>query len=93
MKLLFTVCVPIVTYSCEADIYSAKQKNAFNIALNDAIRRIFSYNRWESVRFLRLSMGYPSFTDICYRPWGELFAEYSITRQFYIEISHAAAMT
>ena len=67
MKLLFTVCVPIVTYSCEADLYTAKQKNAFNIALNDAIRRIFSYNRWESVRFLRLLMGYPSFTDICYR--------------------------
>ena len=67
MKLLFTTCMPINTYSCEADLYSAKQKNALNIALNDATRRIFSYNRWESVRFLRLSMGYPSFTDICYR--------------------------
>ena len=53
-----------MTYSCEAISYTTKQFHTLNVALNDCIRRIFGYNRWESVRFLRLSMGYPSITDI-----------------------------
>ena len=67
MKLLYSSCVPIMTYTCEANIYTAKQINCLNVALNDGIRRIFGYNRWESIRYLRLSMGYPSMTDICCR--------------------------
>ena len=67
MKLLYSTCVPVMTYACEAVDYSAKQLHPLNVALNDCIRRIFSYNRWESVCFLRLSMGYPSLTDICIR--------------------------
>ena len=35
-----------------------------NVALNDCIRRIFTFNRWESIRFLRLSFGYPSLVEI-----------------------------
>ena len=64
MKLLYATCVPIMTYACETLSYSAKQFNTLNTALNDCIRRIFGYNRWESTRFLRLTMGYPSITDI-----------------------------
>ena len=67
MKLLFTMCVPILTYASEAVSYSVRQTNSMTVALNDCIRRIFGYNRWESVRFLRLEMGYPSITDIFYR--------------------------
>ena len=67
MKLLYAKCVPIMTYSCESISYSTKQFNSLNVAMNNCIRRIFGYNRWESVRFLRLSMGYPSITDIFYR--------------------------
>ena len=37
-----------------------------NIALNDAIRRIFSYNRWESTRLLRQQQGYPNLYEIFY---------------------------
>ena len=33
-----------------------------NVALNDAIRRIFSYNRWESIRALRQQFGYSDLT-------------------------------
>ena len=29
-----------------------------HVALNDAIRRVFGYNRWESIRFLRSKFGY-----------------------------------
>ena len=56
-----------MTYACEAVTYSTKQFQSLNVAVNDCIRRIFGYNRWESVRYLRISMGYPSLTDIFYR--------------------------
>ena len=64
MKLLYSTCVPVMTYTCEANIFTAKQINCLNVALNDSIHRIFGYNRWESIRYLRLTMGYPSMTDI-----------------------------
>ena len=64
LKLLYSMCVPNVTYAAEVLQYSSKQMHMINVALNDCLRRIFSYNRWESVRFLRLSSGYPSITDI-----------------------------
>ena len=64
LKLLYSMCVPNVTYAAEVLQYSSKQMHMINVALNDCLRRIFSYNRWESVRFLRLSFGYPSITDI-----------------------------
>ena len=35
-----------------------------DVALNDCIRRIFSYNRWESTRELRRGLGYDSITEI-----------------------------
>ena len=35
-----------------------------DVALNDAIRRIVGYDRWESVRHLRSTHGYPSLTEI-----------------------------
>ena len=38
--------------------------HSMNVALNDCLRRIFTYNRWESVRYLRISFGYPSLTEI-----------------------------
>ena len=55
-----------MTYACEVSSFSAAQIQALTVALNDCIRRIFSYNRWESVRFLRTTMNYPSVpvTDI-----------------------------
>ena len=66
MKLLYSICVPTMMYACEATHLNSRQMQALNVALNDSIRRIFSYNRWESVRFLGLTMGYPSVTDICF---------------------------
>ena len=64
LKLLYSMSVPNVTYASEVLHYSTKQMQMMNVALNDCLRRIFGYNRWESVRFLRLSSGYPSITDI-----------------------------
>ena len=45
MKLSFTVCVPNLTYACDAFSYNVRQINAMTVALNDSIRHIFSYNR------------------------------------------------
>ena len=64
MKLLYATCVPHLTYASDVIQYSASQMQPLNVALNDCIRRIFTYNRWESVRFLRLSFGYPSLIEI-----------------------------
>ena len=64
LKLLYDVCVPNLTYACEVTNYLSKEKNTLHVALNDAIRRIFSYNRWESVKVLRESAGYLSITEI-----------------------------
>ena len=64
LKLLYSMCVPNITYASEVLCYSSKQMHMINVALNDCLRKIFGYNRWESVRFLRLSSGYPSITDI-----------------------------
>ena len=64
MKMLFATCVPHLTYACDVIQYSAGQMQPLNVALNDCIRRIFTYNRWESVRYLRLSFGYLSLTEI-----------------------------
>ena len=55
MQLLFTNCVPTLTYACAVKEYPSAQMLECHVALNDAIRKIFTYNRWESVRELRKS--------------------------------------
>ena len=77
LKLLFSFCVPHLTYASDVISYSARQMQPMNVALNDCIRRIFGYNRWESVRFLWLSFGYPSVTDLFF----------TRSRRFYAKLS------
>ena len=64
MKMLYAACVPNLTYSCEAICYNSRQFGAVDVALNDSIRKIFGYDRWESVRHLRSTHSYPSLTEI-----------------------------
>ena len=64
MQLLYTNCVPILTYGCAVKEFSAKEMTNCTVALNDAIRKIVSFKRWESVRSLRESFGYKSLYDI-----------------------------
>ena len=64
MQLLYTNCVVILSYACEVKSFSAKETRDCNTAMNDAIRKIFSFNRWESVRHLRESLGYKSIYEI-----------------------------
>ena len=58
MKLLYSFSIPILTYACEVKYFSCSEMLDCHIAINDSIRRIFSFNRWESVRHLRESLGY-----------------------------------
>ena len=64
MHLLFTNCVPILTYACAAKEFPAREMTSCNTALNDAIRKIFSFHRWESVRTLREGFGYKSLIEL-----------------------------
>ena len=60
MQLLFTNCIPTITYGCAVKEYSSREMSDCNTAVNDAIRKIFSFQRWQSTRELREHFGYPS---------------------------------
>ena len=64
IHLLYTNCVPTLTYACQVKEYPYRQMQDCNVALNDAIRKIVTFNRWESVRFLREGFGYKSLCKI-----------------------------
>ena len=64
LKLLYTNCVTILTYACEVKTYTGRVMMRLDVALNDCIRKIFSFNRWESTRELRRSFGYLSITEM-----------------------------
>ena len=64
MKLLYSVCIPIITYASDVITFPYKDMHSLHVAVNDAIRRIFSYQRWESIKTLRESFGYLSVTDL-----------------------------
>jgi len=67
MKLLFTNCIPIITYGCSVKEFCYADMSKINTAINDAIRRIFSFHRWESVRALRENFGYDSIFTIFHK--------------------------
>ena len=64
LNLMYTNCVPILTYACEIKSYTSREMMRFDVALNDCIRKIFTFNRWESTRELRRSFGYDSISEI-----------------------------
>ena len=52
VSLLYTNCVPILTYACGVKEYSAREMSDCNVAMNHVFRKIFGFSRWESIRFL-----------------------------------------
>ena len=50
--------MPILTYAAEVKYFSYNEMHKCAVALNDAIRRVFSFNRWESIRSLRIALGH-----------------------------------
>ena len=53
IQLLYTNCVPRLTYGAAAKVLTANEKQQLNVAINNAVRKIFGFRRWESIRFLR----------------------------------------
>ena len=53
MHLLYANCVPILTYASGIKQYPAREMTNCTTALNNAIRKIFSYNRWEVIKIFR----------------------------------------
>ena len=64
MHLLYTNCIPIVTYGSQVKEYGSRDKHDVTVAINDCIRKIFGFNRWKSVRELRQQMGYKGIEEI-----------------------------
>ena len=64
MKLLYSNRVSILTYACEVKRHNGRDMTTLDVALNDCIRKIFGFHRWESTRELRKSLGYDSITEI-----------------------------
>ena len=64
MHLLYANCLPTLSYASAVKEYPSRQMTDCNTAVNDAIRKIFTYDRWQSVRELRISYGYKSLIEI-----------------------------
>ena len=64
LHILYAISVPHLTYACDVVDFPPREMNRLHVALNDAIRKIFSFSRWESVKTLRESFGYESITEI-----------------------------
>ena len=63
MHLLYSHCVPCFTYASSIKDYTGRQMTDCTTALNNAIRKIFTFHKWESVRSLRESFGYPALCE------------------------------
>ena len=64
MKLLYANCVPIISYACAVRDFSAADMYRCHVAVNNAIRRIYSFAVWQSIRHIRISNGYKSIYEI-----------------------------
>jgi len=57
LTLQESYCLPILTYAAVAVKYTARQEQELNAAWNSVCRRIFGFNKWESVKAFIKSLG------------------------------------
>ena len=60
MQLLYSNCVPKLTYGAAVRDLTAAEKHQYNVAVNNAARRIFRFRYWQSIRQLREFYEYDS---------------------------------
>ena len=60
IQLLYSNCVPKLTYGAAVKDLTAAEKHQYNVAVNNAARRIFRFRYWQSIRQLRKLYGYYS---------------------------------
>ena len=64
VQLLYSNCVPILSYASEVKPYSASEMTNCNTAINNAMRRVFGFSDWRSIRVLREIFGFQSIYEI-----------------------------
>ena len=64
MKLLYAQCVPIVSYAGAVKEFSSADMYRCHVAMNNAIRKIYSFAIWESIRHIRINCGFKSIYEI-----------------------------
>ena len=64
MNLLYSQCVPIVTYASAVKEFSASDMYRCHVAINNAIRKIYSFAIWESIRHIRINNGFKTVYEI-----------------------------
>ena len=60
VNLIYCNCVPILTYACAVKVFSAQEMSNCNLAINNALRRVFGFSDWRSIRYLREAFGVES---------------------------------
>jgi len=57
LSLMESYCLPILTYAAAAVTYKTSQLDDLNSSWNSVYRKIFGFNRWESVRVFINGLG------------------------------------
>jgi len=57
LSLMESYCLPILTYAASAVTYKTRQLDELNSCWNSVYRKIFGFNRWESVRVFINGLG------------------------------------
>lgn len=65
LYLVESFCLPVLSYSCEAVSYSRNQLHYFNVCWNNTYRKIFGFNKWQSVKLLICFCERVDFIHIC----------------------------
>lgn len=64
LTLLYTNCIPILTYACGVKNFLASEMSDCNTAINNALRKVFGFTQWQSIRVLREIFGFKSIYEI-----------------------------
>ena len=65
IKILYSNAVPIITYASAVREFSTSDMHRCHVAINNCIRKIFSFAVWQSIRHIRLSYGYKCIYEMC----------------------------
>ena len=60
IQLLYSNCVPKLTYGAAVKDLNSSEKQQYNVAVNNAVRRIFRFRYWQSIRQIRQFYGFES---------------------------------
>ena len=64
LTLIYSNCVPIISYACNVKQFSASEMSDCNTAINNALRKVFGFSEWQSIQTLREIFGFKSIYEI-----------------------------